>query len=816
MLIRTGRFTRARARAAALGAVVFATSLVTSGPVASAAPVGPSCNTAGGIVTCTFLPIGAMVPWVVPAGVTSVRALVIGGKGGSSGAVAGGNSSISYGTFTVTPGETLQISVGGNAAGSTAGWNGGGAGTGGAGGGGGASDIRKGGSALANRIIIAGGGGGAGGSTVNGTGGAGGTAGIIGSAGSSATGFAANGGGGGGGLSAGGAGGAAVAPSAEWMPTPPLVGTGGSGSSGQGGTWTPDVPPASGGGGGGGGGRFGGGSGAGGTSYMRTVGVDVEFADAAGGGGGGGTSFLNVALTDSGIISTTDDPSIILIFAAPNTAPTIAFDPNTVTLSAGANCTATLGSLPAPTLTGTPTPTVTYSPAPGTNLGLGNFQVTATATNGTSPDATATVTVKVVDITPPTITNLPANLTVSTTDPNGTAVTYGTPGFVDNCTGGTISRTQGPGSGSTFPVGVTTVEYTAIDAYGNPRSASFTVTVNLVDPPTAPTLVVSNPFVLVPTDPDTCAVATLPAPSVITTGSPAPTIGYSPSLTGPYPWGSRTTITVTASNGVAPNAVATYTVTVADRERPNLVMPADVTVPATGPDGAVVTYATPTATDNCDTSVEVVALDTRLLSGHTFPIGVTRVSWLAMDDATNADVDSLHHHGDADDTGDRSDLTDRGRHRRRHVLGDERGRADGAHRRLPRTDGHVLAVVGGPVPARHHRGDGDRVERRRPGCHDAVRRHGGRPSTADDQHAGEHRRPRHRTGRGGRHVPLGDDVGQLRHQVRTEALGARFRQPVPDRDHDADLRGHRRERQPGDGVVHGDGGGRCAHDRADR
>jgi hypothetical protein len=38
-----------------------------------------------------------------------------------------------------------------------------------------------------------------------------------------------------------------------------------------------------------------------------------------------------------------------------------------------------------------------------------------------------------------------------------------------------------PASGSTFPVGVTTVTCTATDAAGNTGSASFTVTVTLVD-----------------------------------------------------------------------------------------------------------------------------------------------------------------------------------------------------------------------------------------------------------------------------------------------------------------------------------------------
>jgi hypothetical protein len=44
-------------------------------------------------------------------------------------------------------------------------------------------------------------------------------------------------------------------------------------------------------------------------------------------------------------------------------------------------------------------------------------------------------------------------------------------------------QTGGPASGSTFPVGTTTVSYTANDGSGNTNSCSFTVTVNDTEPP---------------------------------------------------------------------------------------------------------------------------------------------------------------------------------------------------------------------------------------------------------------------------------------------------------------------------------------------
>jgi len=56
--------------------------------------------------------------WTVPAGVTTATAVVIGGGGGSGGRAfsnnggGGGGGGLSYGTFSVTPGETLYIQAG--------------------------------------------------------------------------------------------------------------------------------------------------------------------------------------------------------------------------------------------------------------------------------------------------------------------------------------------------------------------------------------------------------------------------------------------------------------------------------------------------------------------------------------------------------------------------------------------------------------------------------------------------------------------------------------------------------------------------------
>ena len=255
-----------------------------------------------------FAYTGAAQTWTVPEGVCAVTITAFGASGASAVSQGqfpsvtglGGVGGSAVGTIEVTPGENLEIRVGGQAQGVTGGFNGGGAGRqelalGATGGGGGASDLRRGGSALADRVLVAGGGGGGAGagsidntaSISAGSGGPGG--GLSGSPGG-------NGayGGGGGTPAAGGAAGTG--------------GAGGPGSADSGGTGgAVNVLVSAGFGGGGGGGWFGGGGGGAAASVSASNG---------GGGGGGsgygpaGTTFGVASGPGNGSVTITYDPAI--------------------------------------------------------------------------------------------------------------------------------------------------------------------------------------------------------------------------------------------------------------------------------------------------------------------------------------------------------------------------------------------------------------------------------------------------------------------------------------------------------------------------
>src|SRR4029453_8400436 len=96
-------------------------------------------------------------------------------------------------------------------------------------------------------------------------------------------------------------------------------------------------------------------------------------------------------------------------------------------------------------------------------------------TTGACGTATQSATLA-LDSAPPAI-SCPSNITVDPTCPSGAVVTYTPPVGTDNCSGVTTVRTAGLASGSLFPIGTTTVTYTATDTSGNSASCSFTVTV---------------------------------------------------------------------------------------------------------------------------------------------------------------------------------------------------------------------------------------------------------------------------------------------------------------------------------------------------
>ena len=80
------------------------------------------------------------------------------------------------------------------------------------------------------------------------------------------------------------------------------------------------------------------------------------------------------------------------------------------------------------------------------------------------------------DTTPPAIV-VPTSIVVNATSPAGATVSYSVTATDPDNSPSQLTITCGPPSGSTFPIGVTTVNCSASDPAGNAAAASFTVTV---------------------------------------------------------------------------------------------------------------------------------------------------------------------------------------------------------------------------------------------------------------------------------------------------------------------------------------------------
>jgi len=254
------------------------------------------------------------------------------------------------------------------------------------------------------------------------------------------------------------------------------------------------------------------------------------------------------------------------------------------------------------------------TPLEGTTL-------TCTVTNNAGLSNSASVTVK-IDLTAPTLT-LPSP-TVEATGPSGATVSYITSAS-DSLSGlDTFSCT--PPSGSTFPIAATTVSCSATDKAGNTATGAFTVT---VQDKTAPVVTVPADITVNASGPAGAVVTFTASALDVVDGSLTPTC--TPSSGSTFMLGSAT-VTCSVTDKAGNLGSVSFNVTVADRTPPALTLPSDMTVQATSPGGAVVTFSA-SASDLVDGSVPVTCTPA---SGSTFLGGTTVVTCSAMDKAGNS------------------------------------------------------------------------------------------------------------------------------------------------------------------------------------
>jgi beta-glucosidase len=120
-------------------------------------------------------------------------------------------------------------------------------------------------------------------------------------------------------------------------------------------------------------------------------------------------------------------------------------------------------------------------PASGSTFPLGHTEVACSATDLAGNTGTGSFDVFVPDTSAPEV-HAPANVVAEATGPGGAAVTYPDATAFDLVDGPVLASCE-PASGSTFPLGHTTVTCSAFDTVGNRGSSFFDVQVVDTTPP---------------------------------------------------------------------------------------------------------------------------------------------------------------------------------------------------------------------------------------------------------------------------------------------------------------------------------------------
>ncbi len=262
--------------------------------------------------------------------------------------------------------------------------------------------------------------------------------------------------------------------------------------------------------------------------------------------------------------------------------------------------------------------------APADGFPVGQSVVTWTATDSQSNSDSDTQTVLITDTTPPAL-SAPADIVTNAIGPGElTVVNLGVAEASDMADPTPRIANDSPGQG--FPVGISSVTWTATDANGNRSSAVQTVTINAL-------VGGSNLSIAAPADIQSEATA---VNSVVVLGQPAVQGGIgnvevtNDAPVAGFPVG-ETIVTWTATDASQSRVMAAQRVLISDTTAPTIQAPADVTVIQSGnltPVAVGVPFVTDLADPNSAVSNDAPA--------QGYPLGTTVVTWTATDASGNS------------------------------------------------------------------------------------------------------------------------------------------------------------------------------------
>ena len=241
---------------------------------------------------------------------------------------------------------------------------------------------------------------------------------------------------------------------------------------------------------------------------------------------------------------------------------------------------------------------------------VGTTTVTWTATDEHGNITTKTQTVTVQDTTAPVLT-VPEDKIVE-------ATAVQTPVELGEAEATDIFQVDVTNDApEAYPVGITTVTWTAADEHGNVTTKTQTI---IVQDTTAPTLTV----------PENKTAEATGEQTPVELGQPEATDIFKVDVTNDapedYPIGT-TTVTWTATDEHGNIITKTQTVTVQDTTAPTLTVPADKTVEATA-------IQTPVELGEAE-ATDIFRVDVTNDATEAYPIGTTTVTWTAADEHGN-------------------------------------------------------------------------------------------------------------------------------------------------------------------------------------
>jgi hypothetical protein len=345
-----------------------------------------------------------------------------------------------------------------------------------------------------------------------------------------------------------------------------------------------------------------------------------------------GSTLVTCTATDSSGNTGTATFHVVLTLVD-NVPPTFTSVPPDTTVEATGPSGAVVLYTIAATDNADPSPSINCDHPSGSTFPLGATAVHCTATDasGNTTPTPATFTVTVQDTTPPTL-SLPSDMTV----PFGTAVTFSA--SATDLVDGTVAVDCSPSSGSSFPLGTTTVHCSATDAHGNSAPGTFRVTVEDQTPP-----VLSNvpAAVLVEANGPSGSVVNFSTPTAIDdVDGPIALVVCTPPSGSTFALGT-TTVICSATDSHGNTGTASFTVTIVDTTPPHLIPPGDRSVYATTPAGI-------DASDGDAASFLSGASASDIVDPHPtvtnnapnfFPVGTTIVTFVARDASGNTASD---------------------------------------------------------------------------------------------------------------------------------------------------------------------------------